>query len=287
MDVPAKAVLVDLNTTTPSVSVVSSSGTKPSTTKKQSAGTKPSWNCSEAQKGWIMGELNELGLYPGTASYNVSQCWEGKSLWRYPPPAELHKRKPTSLPTPYKFQIHPMCIWSPETLSSVCPVLPCLSEKCKGSAKRKGLGRPCVVVGGDGGQYYIFATELKCNSCDHSTWYSDNPEFISRLPEVLQSMLPTYITYRKAVDWKIVDKIRRTGRSPADVANEINELSYLQYERAHLKYLLVIQSIREHVKKGSSVDKFVGFDDEQPSVSFGGFQDVNGWNGVLVSSEFI
>ena len=181
-----------------------------------------------------------------------------------------------------------MFIWSPETLcSSVCPVLPCLSEKCKGSAKRKGLGRPCVVVGGDGGQYYIFATELKCNSCDHSTWYSDNPEFISRLPEVLQSMLPAYITYRKAVDWKIVDKIRRTGRSPADVANEINELSYLQYERAHLKYLLVIQSIREQVKKGSSVDKFVGFDDEQPSVSFGGFHDVNGWNGVLVSSEFI
>ena len=288
VDVLAKAVLVDLNTTTPSVSVVSSSKTKPSTTKKQSERIKPSWNCSEAQKEWMMGELNELGLYPGTANYSVSQCCEGKSLWRYPPPAELQKYKPTSFPTPCKFQIHPMFIWSPEILcSSVCPVLLCLSEKCKGSAMRKGLGRPLVVVGGDGGQYYIFATELKCNSCGRSTWYSDNPEFISRLSEVLQNMLPAYITYRKAVDWKIVHKIHRTGRSPADVANEINEFFYLQYKCAHPKYLLVTQSIHEKFKKGTSLDKFVGFDDEQPSVSFGGFQDVNGWNGVLVSSEFI
>ena len=74
VDVPTEAVLVDLKATTPSVSVVSSSGTKPSTTKKQSARTKPSWNCSEAQKEWMMGEMNELGLYPGTANYNVSQC---------------------------------------------------------------------------------------------------------------------------------------------------------------------------------------------------------------------
>ena len=31
----------------------------------------------------------------------------------------------------------------------------------------------------------------------------------------------------------------------------------------------------------------MGFDVDQPSVCFGGFSDVNGWNGVLVSSEFV
>ena len=190
----------------------------------------------------MIAELNELGLYPGTANYNVSQFWEGKLSWRFPPPAELQNRHPTTLPAPHKFQIHPVFVWAPETLCiPLCPSLSCLSENCDGCAKRKGLGRPRVVVDGNGGQCYIFATELKCNTCHRSTWLSDNPAFIKLLPECLQNMFPAYVTYKKAVDWSLIDKIHRNGRSPADVANEINELSYLCYERAHLQYLLLIQ----------------------------------------------
>ncbi|TWW53592.1 hypothetical protein D4764_0131940 [Takifugu flavidus] len=42
-----------------------------------------------------------------------------------------------------------------------------------------------------------------------------------------------------------MDELRRSGKSPTDMANQVNELTHLKYERAHLAYLHAVQNVRE------------------------------------------
>ena len=186
----------------------------------------------------MLAELKTLGLLPGSNTYNVPSNWEGQPLWRTPPPGELHRRKPNELPKPDSFWLHPMFIWAPEImlgpLLGSCK-LPCIEETCTGEAKKKGVGRPRVVVGSGGGmtgmadcgQYYIMASQLRCNRCKHSPWYSDSPAYVLRLPERVHNLFPAYITYRKALCRSLVDQIRRSGRSPSD---EVTQLLHARYE---------------------------------------------------------
>ena len=245
------------------------------------------WNCSPCQAVWMESEMKEMGLFPGTISYNQRHCWEGKSLWRYPPSPELQRRHPAALPEPAPFYLHPMFIWAPETVcKSLCPSLPCQVEGCHGKAKRRGLGKPRVVVA-EAGQYYIFATELMCDTCDIRPWSAASPKYLKLLPDCLKNMFPAKMAYNKAVDIGLVDRIRRSGRSPADVSNEVNELALQKFERRHLQYLLLLQSVREQARHGGNLDNFLGFDVDAPSIDFGVFSDVNGYCGESVSAEFI
>ena len=127
-----------------------------------------------------MAELDKLGLLPGTPCYNISLNWQGQPLWRTPPPGELlllensKRERPTSCKP---FWIHPIFVWAPETLLTSLfgrSKLPCMDEGCTGEDKKKGLGRPRVLVGSGGGttgmadtgQYYIMASKLRCNKCN-------------------------------------------------------------------------------------------------------------------------
>ena len=64
---------------------------------------------------------------------------------------------------------------------------------------------------------------------------SDSPEYLQLLPDCLKNLYPAYTTYQKAVDRTLIDRARRSGRSPSDLVNEINELAHLKYERTHLQ----------------------------------------------------
>ena len=243
------------------------------------------WTCSSAQADWMESELKDIGLYPGTLNYNRPSSWEGKSLMRFPPTPELQKRHPSALPQPDPFYLHPMFVWMPESVCTpICPSLPCIDKDCHGHAKRRGLGKPRVVVA-EAGQYYIFASQLMCDTCNIRPWSADSPKYLPLLPDCVRNIFPAHMTYRKAVDIGLIDRIRRSGRSPADVANEVNELARQKFERRHLQYLLLLQSVREQAR--SNLDVYLGFDVEAPSIDFGAFSDPDGYCGVEVSQYFI
>ncbi|KAJ3583305.1 hypothetical protein NHX12_028169 [Muraenolepis orangiensis] len=106
-----------------------------------------------------------------------------------------------------------------------------------------GVGRPRVIVG-TGGQYYIMSSRLCCKAC-RRFWFADSPRWLEKLPKRFTNLLPAFLTYKKAICKSVMDELRRTGHSPGDMANQVNELMQLKYERAHLAYLHAIESVRE------------------------------------------
>ena len=252
---------------------------------------------SPAQEKWMKTELKKLGLLPGTPEYNVSINWEGKSLWRTPPPGELQKLTTGKLPNPDHFWLHPMFVWSPEIMLKHLAMegkLPCFSEDCTGEAKKKGVGKPRVVVGSGGGctgmpdtgLYYILASQLQCTKCKRSPWYADNPSYLSRLPPILERLFPAHVTYRKAICRSLVDQIRRSGRSPSDVVSEVKQLLHERYKRSHLQYLQLIQHAR-HRNFSFTSSKNTESDLERKSSPFGSYGCPHGWRGTDVSEQFI
>ncbi|TWW62950.1 hypothetical protein D4764_04G0015970 [Takifugu flavidus] len=73
----------------------------------------------------------------------------------------------------------------------------------------------------------------------------DNPPWVEKLPVRFTNLLPAFLTYKKAVCKSVMDELRRSGKSPTDMANQVNELMHLKYERAHLAYLHAVQNVRE------------------------------------------
>ncbi|TWW54548.1 hypothetical protein D4764_0103540 [Takifugu flavidus] len=85
-----------------------------------------------------------------------------------------------------------------------------------------------------------------------------------------------------------MDELRRSGKSPTDMANQVNELMHLKYERAHLAYLDAVQNVRE-AEAGAygqrTMGQYVRMEDRPRA--FGPYEDQEGWGGVSVSGFYL
>lgn len=239
------------------------------------------WNCSHQQKLWmkINYRLQALGLWPGCVPGQVPF-----SLWRHPPQPELIDTI-SELPSPRHFQLHPFFIWKPENKIIIRRLrnnytLPCLYGCTNPQVVSSGVGRPRVIIGVSG-QYYIFASRLTCKVCK-KYWHADKPQWLEKRPKRFNNIVPAFITHKKAICKSVMDELRRSGRSPEDMAKQLVEGLHLKYERAHLAYLLSVQNIWDAEAGLYGQKTITGLlrKREQPA-SFGGYGDADGWGGVL------
>ncbi|KAE8277812.1 hypothetical protein D5F01_LYC24158 [Larimichthys crocea] len=96
------------------------------------------------------------------------------------------------------------------------------------------------------------------------------------------------LTYKKAICKSVLHELRRTGKSPSDMAKQVNELMHLKYEQAHLSYLHSIQNIwdAEAGAYGQKTLSHLVRKDVMPQ-SFGSYDDADGWCGVSVSAHYL
>ncbi|KAL3966666.1 hypothetical protein ACER0C_031664 [Sarotherodon galilaeus] len=85
-----------------------------------------------------------------------------------------------------------------------------------------------------------------------------------------------------------MDELRWTGKSPADMANQINELMHLKYKRAHLAYLHAIESVWDS-EAGAHGERTIGqfLRKENKPQEFRSYEDPHAWCGVSVSSHYL
>ncbi|KAJ3583309.1 hypothetical protein NHX12_028159, partial [Muraenolepis orangiensis] len=148
------------------------------------------------------------------------------------------------------------------------------------------ISLPRVIVG-TGGQYYIMSSRLCCKAC-RRFWFADSPRWLEKLPKRFTNLLPAFLTYKKAICKSVMDELRRTGHSPGDMANQVNELMQLKYERAHLAYLHAIESVREAeagVYGQRTIGRFVR--KENTPRDFGPDGEKDAWCGISVSSYYL
>ncbi len=97
------------------------------------------------------------------------------------------------------------------------------------------------------------------------------------------SVTPAVLTYKKAICKSLLDELRRTGKSPTDMANQVMEMMHLKYEHAHLAYLLSCQNILDAEAGRYGQKSITGFlrkktqPETQPAL-FGEYDDHSGWN---------
>ncbi|KAF1378076.1 hypothetical protein PFLUV_G00185890 [Perca fluviatilis] len=246
------------------------------------------WNCSHQQKIWMKTELEALGLWPG--SRPVRHPMNMLSLWRNPPQPELIDSI-SELPSPKYCQLHPFFIWKPEqTIMERVRnnyILPCLHDflPTPGGAS-SGVGRPRVIIG-TSGQYYILASRLTCKAC-RKYWHADKPQWLEKLPERFSNIVPAFLTHKKAICKSVMDEMRRSGRSPEDIAKQLTEALHLKYERAHLAYLLSVQNVRDAEAGFYGQRTITGLLRQADTPApFGGYSDADGWCGVSISSHYL
>lgn len=148
------------------------------------------------------------------------------------------------------------------------------------------MGRPLVIVGITA-QYYLFSSRLYCKVCK-KRWYTDNPQWLEKLPKRFTNVLPAILTYKKAICKSVLDELRRTGKSPTDMANQVMEIMHLKFERPHLAYLLSCQNVLDFEAGKYGQRGITGFlrKVSQPA-PFGEYHDSDGWNGITVSAHYL
>ncbi|XP_015224562.1 PREDICTED: uncharacterized protein LOC107080871, partial [Cyprinodon variegatus] len=245
------------------------------------------WNCSHQQRIWMKTEMESLGLWPG--SRPVRHVMNMISLWRYPPQPELIDSI-QNLPSPKYFHLHPFFIWKPEhTIMERVRnnySLPCLYSCTNPHVVSSGVGRPRVVISTTC-QYYILASRLSCRGCK-KYWFADKPQWIDMLPARLKNIFPAYLTHKKGICRTVMDELRRSGRSPNDMANQLNEALHLKYERAHLSYLSSVKNVLDG-EIGLYGQKTITASLRATNTAdpFGGYGDADGWFGVTVEAHYL
>lgn len=245
------------------------------------------WHCSQQQRIWMKTEMEALGLWPG--SRPVRHPMNMISLWRYPPQPELIDAI-YELPSPKYFQLHPFFIWKPEhaIMERVRNnyTLPCLYGCPNPHVVSSGVGRPRVIVG-TSSQYYILASRLSCKVCK-KYWFADKPQWMDMLPSRFCNILPAFLTHKKAICKTVMDELRRTGKSPNDMANQLNEALHLRYERAHLAYLSTVKNVLDGDSGLYGQQTITGaLRATNTPAPFGEYGDVVGWCGVTVSAHYL
>ncbi|XP_069392274.1 uncharacterized protein [Paralichthys olivaceus] len=236
---------------------------------------------------WMKTELKDLGLWPG--SRPVRNPGNTISLWRLPPQPELIETT-AELPSSNFFRLHPFFIWKPEADIMArmrnCYVLPCHHGCPHPQVVSAGVGRPRVIVG-TSGQYYMLSSRLSCKACG-KYWYADSPPWLEMLPKRFLNLLPALVTYKKAICKSVMHELRRTGKSQNDMANQVNELLHLRYERAHLAYLQAIEGVWD-AEAGVHGQRTIGqfLRRENQPRAFGSYDDPDGWCGVSVSGFYL
>ena len=254
--------------------------------------------CSPAQKAWMAEELKSLGLLPGHRGYNESRRLKGKPLLRIPPVPEMQVVPVGSLPKPDPFWIHPMFVWFPtKTLTHLTPnhKFSCIRLECRGRAKMNGLGNARCVIGSgtystgmpNCSQYYIVCSELICDICG-KRWQASDPDFLKSLPDLLKTMYPAHVGYKKMVCKSVVDMLHRGGLAISQIASELKRFAHGRYEMAHKQYLALTCMTRHHLtslEKSSLVS--VKRSKHEPNTPFGSFEDASGYHGAEVSEDFL
>lgn len=136
-----------------------------------------------------------------------------------------------------------------------------------------GVGRPQAVVG-TSGQYYLMSSQLCCNTCQ-AVWFADSPNWLKKLPAQFSKLLPVFLTHKKGICKSVMDELRCNGKSPADMANQVNELMHYKYDCAHLAYLQAIHN---------SSNTKAAADEQNIPHAFGSYDSPDGWCGITVSS---
>lgn len=130
------------------------------------------------------------------------------------------------------------------------------------------------MIVGTNGIYYIFASGLHCRMCKRIRC-ADSPQ-LDKQPTRLTNNIPASLTDKKAMCKSVLHELMHTGKSTSVMANQVNELMILKYERAHLAYLHSIQkTLRALVRK-----------DDLPE-SVGAYGDADGLCGDSVSAHYI
>ncbi|KAL1277039.1 hypothetical protein QQF64_023712 [Cirrhinus molitorella] len=165
-------------------------------------------------------------------------------------------------------------------------IMPCLYGCQNPNVVSSGVGRPQVILGTTG-QYYILASRLCCKACKRY-WFADKPQWLNMLPQRFRNLLPAFLTHKKAICKTVMDELRRSGKSPNDMANQLSEVLHLKYERAHLAYLLSMQNVRD-AEAGLYGQKTItgALRKDDTPAPFGGYGDTDGWYGVSVSAHYL
>ena len=126
---------------------------------------------------------------------------------------------------------------------------------------------------------------LTCKACK-KYWHADKPQWLEKLLTRFTNIVPALLTYKKAICKSVMDEMRRSGRSPEDMAKQLTEVLHLKYERAHLAYLLSVQNIRDAEAGLYGQRTITGLLRQTDTPApFGGYSD--GWYGVSTSSHYL
>lgn len=133
----------------------------------------------------------------------------------------------------------------------------------------------------------ILASQLSCKVCQ-KYWFADKPQWMDMLPSRFCNILPAFLMHKKAICKTVMDELRRTGKSPNDMANQLNEALHLRYERVHLAYLSTVKNVLDRDSGLYGQQTITGaLRATNTPAPFGEYGDVVGWCGVTVSPHYL
>ncbi|MEQ2186274.1 hypothetical protein GOODEAATRI_026962, partial [Goodea atripinnis] len=103
-----------------------------------------------------------------------------------------------------------------------------------------------------------------------------------------KNIFPAYLTHKKGLCRTVLDELRRSGRSPNDMANRLNEALHLKYERAQLSYLSSVKNVLDG-EIGLYGQKIItaSLRTTTTPAPFGGYADADGWFVVTVEAYYL